>query len=101
MNMVLEADELSMLEFTQDTHGYSNRARQDGRARILTSEGSPEVVILSINAYEQMAREAYEHRKNQELKIAIEEHLRGGPGTPAQEFFDELAREDESCTSNA
>jgi PHD/YefM family antitoxin component YafN of YafNO toxin-antitoxin module len=90
MNGALVSDVLSMVEFAQDTRGVAARAKTSGRATVLMDEGQAAGVLLSTEAYEKLAGEAYEHRMALELKSAIEGHVGGVPGIPAAEAFAEL-----------
>lgn len=90
-----------MAEFAQDTREHSARLKQRGRATVLTQDGEAAAVLVPVEAYEKMAREAYEHQMDVRLHEAVAAYAAGDRGTPAREFFDELYREDGQQTQKA
>ncbi len=98
MNMVLNADVLSMAEFALDTREHSARLKQRGRATVLTQDGEAAAVLVPLDAYEKMAWESHEHQMDQRLQAAVDVYAKGERGTPAREFFDSLYNEDDQST---
>ncbi|MGV3660929.1 MAG: type II toxin-antitoxin system Phd/YefM family antitoxin [Prosthecobacter sp.] len=101
MNMVLNADVLSMTEFASDVREYSARLKQKGRATVLTQDGEAAAVLVPVEAYEKMAWEAHEHQMDQRLKAAVEGYANGERGSSAREFFDSLYQEDDKTAESA
>jgi PHD/YefM family antitoxin component YafN of YafNO toxin-antitoxin module len=94
MNAVLEEDKISVAEFALHALEHTSQLKETGRTMRLTHDGETEAVMMSASVYEKLAWDAYEHRMDQRLRVALEAYAKGERGIPAAEFFGQLERED-------
>jgi PHD/YefM family antitoxin component YafN of YafNO toxin-antitoxin module len=83
MRIDLKEDMVSLTNFARNTKQHALELTQGGRARILTQNGKASVVVLSVDAFEQMAHDAEEYRMDLRLRAALESYAAGEPGAPA------------------
>ena len=82
MQLDLKQDVVSLTDFARNTKQHTEELALGGRARILTQNGKASVVVLSLDAFEKMAREAEEYRMDLRLRAAMESYAKGDRGTP-------------------
>jgi PHD/YefM family antitoxin component YafN of YafNO toxin-antitoxin module len=99
MYPVLENDRVSVAEFALHAQEQTLQLQASSRPKVLTLDGKPSAVVLSVEAYEKIASEAYEHEMDLRLRAAVEAYARGERGVPARELFDSLYLEDNSETA--
>lgn len=84
MQIDLKDDVVSLTDFARNTKQHAKELALGGRARILTQNGKASVVVLSLDAFEQMAHEAEEYRMDLRLRAALEIYAAGDRGAPAE-----------------
>ena len=82
MRIDLKEDVVSLTDFARNTKQHATELSEGGRARILTQNGKAAVVVLSLEAYEKMARDAEEYRMDLRLREALESYAAGDRGKP-------------------
>jgi PHD/YefM family antitoxin component YafN of YafNO toxin-antitoxin module len=92
MNIELKEDVVSLTDFARNTRQHAEELAQGGRARILTQNGKAAAVVLSLEAFEKMAREAEEYRMDLRLRKAMESYAAGNPGTPAKKVISRIRK---------
>ena len=90
MNMLLEKDIVSLTDFARNTREHAAELRQHHRPRVLTQNGKAIVVVLSVEAYEELSHAAEEHRLDARLHAALEDYALGNQGIPAEAAFQSL-----------
>ncbi len=75
---------MGLTDFARNTKQHAKELAEGGRARILTQNGKASVVVLSLDAFEKMARDAEEHHMDLRLRAALESYAGGDRGTPAR-----------------
>ncbi len=100
MRIDLKEDVVSLTDFARNTKQHAKELALGGRARILTQNGKASVVVLSLDAFEQMAHDAEEYRMDLRLRAAVESYAAGECGTPVKTVMGRLRkRADERRTS--
>ncbi len=92
MRIDLKNDVVSLTEFARNTKQHAEELAQGGGARILTQNGKAAVVVLSLDAFEQMAHDAEEYRLDQRLRAAVESYAKGDRGTEAAKVLEKLRK---------
>ena len=82
----------SLSDFRQKTTETLERLNRTGEAEILTVDGEARAVLLSLAAYEELAREAQLTRDVAVIRQAAQE-IDDGQGQESGVFFDELRGE--------
>ena len=82
MRIDLKEDVVSLTDFARNTKRHAKELAKGGRARVLTQNGKAAAVVLSVDAFETMAREAEEHRMDLRLRKALESLAAGKHGEP-------------------
>ncbi|NQX01788.1 type II toxin-antitoxin system Phd/YefM family antitoxin [bacterium] len=90
MRIDLKTDVVSLTDFARNTKQHAQELAVGGRARILTQNGKAAVVVLSLDAFEEMARDAEEYRMDLRLRGALESYATGNRGEPAKVVIDRL-----------
>jgi PHD/YefM family antitoxin component YafN of YafNO toxin-antitoxin module len=90
MRIDLKKDVVSLTDFARNTKQHAEDLARGGRARILTQNGKASVVVLSLDAFEKMAREAEEYRLDLRLRAAVESYASGSRGEPARKVIGRL-----------
>jgi PHD/YefM family antitoxin component YafN of YafNO toxin-antitoxin module len=88
--MVIEQDIISLTEFARKTRKHTADLKKHGRPRVLTHNGRASAVVLSVATYEQLLRDAEEHRFDLRLREALNHYTRGQLGTPATRAFQSI-----------
>jgi PHD/YefM family antitoxin component YafN of YafNO toxin-antitoxin module len=60
--------------------------------RILTQNGKAAVVVLSLEAFEKMSRDAEEYRMDLRLREALDDYAKGDRGTKAEAVMGRLRK---------
>lgn len=92
MRIDLKEDVVSLTDFARNTKRHAQELAEGGRARILTQNGKASVVVLSLEAFEEMARDAEEHRLDLRLRAALESYANGDHGAPAESVIGRLRK---------
>jgi PHD/YefM family antitoxin component YafN of YafNO toxin-antitoxin module len=92
MQIDLKEDVVSLTDFARNTKQHAKELALGGRARILTQNGKASVVVLSLDAFEQMARDAEEYRMDLRLRAAVETYAKGDHGTTAKTTMNRLRK---------
>ena len=99
MRMDLKRDVVSLTDFARNTKQHAEELALGGRARILTQNGKASVVVLSLDAFEEMARDAEEYRMDLRLREAMESYAKGNPGAPAKTVMERIRKRAEKRQS--
>lgn len=92
MQIDLKEDVVSLTDFARNTKQHAKELALGGRARILTQNGKASVVVLSLDAFEQMAHDAEEYRMDLRLREAVESYAKGDHGTLAKTAMGRLRK---------
>lgn len=92
MNIDLKEDVVSLTDFARNTKQHAKELALGGRARILTQNGKASVVVLSLDAFEQMAHDAEEYRMDLRLREALESYATGEAGAPVKTVMGRLRK---------
>ena len=92
MRMDLREDVVSLTDFARNTKRHAKELALGGRARILTQNGKASVVVLSLDAFERMERDAEEYRMDLRLRSALETYVKGKRGTTAKTVIGRLRK---------
>ncbi len=87
MKLVLSEDIVSMTEFARATKERLQVLQESQRPCVLTHNGKAAAVVLSVEAFEQMAGDAEEHRMDQRLRAALAAYDQGETGTEGGKAF--------------
>jgi PHD/YefM family antitoxin component YafN of YafNO toxin-antitoxin module len=79
----------SLDDFREKADETLDRLNQTGEAEVLTVDGHPRAVLLSPDAYEELARESQQIHDASVIRQSIQD-IRDGKGKDAELFFDEL-----------
>jgi PHD/YefM family antitoxin component YafN of YafNO toxin-antitoxin module len=90
MRIDLKKDVVSLTDFARNTKQHAEDLARGGRARILTQNGRASVVVLSLDAFEKMARDAEEYRLDLRLRAAVEDYASGNRGEPVKKVIGRL-----------
>lgn len=90
MSLILEQDVVSLTDFARQTRKHTAELKKHNRPRVLTHNGRAAAVVLSVKAYDKLAREAEEHRLDMRLKEALDAYAQGERGTPGLQVFREI-----------
>ena len=90
MRIDLKKDVVSLTDFARNTKQHAEDLALGGRARILTQNGKASVVVLSLDAFEEMARDAEEYRMDLRLREALESYASGNRGGPVKKVIGRL-----------
>ena len=92
MRIDLKEDVVSLTDFARNTKQHAKELALGGRARILTQNGKAAVVVLSLDAFETLAREAEDYRMDLRLRAALESYAKGDRGTTAKAVMGRLRK---------
>lgn len=92
MRINLKQDVVSLTDFARNTKQHAKELAQGGRARILTQNGKAAVVVLSVDAYQEMARDAEDYRMDLRLREALERYSEGDRGSPVRTVIGKLRK---------
>ncbi len=90
MRLKLREDTVSLTDFARNTRKHVEELSEYGRPRILTQNGKAAAVVLSPEAFEKMAHDAEEYLLDLRLRDAIQDHVNGKRGIPAEEAIAKL-----------
>ena len=92
MRMILAEDIVSVTDFARGTKEHLADMAKKQRPRVLTQNGKAAAVVLTVEAFDEMAHQAEEHRLDLELKAALEAYANGDRGRPLDEAFADLRK---------
>lgn len=87
----LKEDVVSLTDFARNTRQHAEELARGGRARILTQNGKA-AVVLSLDAFEELARDAEEHRMDLRLRTALESDAKENRGAPVKTVMSRLRK---------
>jgi PHD/YefM family antitoxin component YafN of YafNO toxin-antitoxin module len=90
MQIDFKKDVVSLTDFARNTKQHAKELALGGRARILTQNGKASVVVLSLDAFEQMAHDAEEYRMDLRLRAALESYAAEEFGEQTESVMDRL-----------
>ncbi len=93
MKMVLSEDIVSMTDFARGTKERLQVLQESQRPCVLTHNGRAAAVVLSMEAFEQLASDAEEHRMDQRLRAALAAYDQGELGTEGPKAFARLRQQ--------
>jgi len=88
----LKEDVVSLTDFARNTKKHAKELALGGRARILTQNGRASVVVLSLDAFEKLARDAEDYRMDLRLREALESYSKGDRGVMAKTAMGRLRK---------
>lgn len=77
----------SLTDFARNTRERAAAVIASGKPRILTQNGEASLVVLSVEAFEDLSRQACEHEMDLRLRDALKQYDAGDRGTPAEKAF--------------
>ena len=80
----------SLTDFARNTRSQVEELQQTNQPRVLTQNGKAAAVVLSVEAYQEMAQLAYERDMDLRLSKAVETYAHGERGTDTEVVFDRL-----------
>jgi prevent-host-death family protein len=83
----------SLTEFARNTRTQVEELQKTNQPRVLTQNGKAAAVVLSVEAYEEMAQLAYEREMDLRLSKAVEAYAQGERGTDATVVFERLQKQ--------
>ena len=86
----------SLTDFARNTRERAEEVIASGKPRILTQNGQASLVVLSIEAFEELSRQAYEHQMDLRLRDALKDYAAGQRGMPAPEAFKRIRTQSKS-----
>lgn len=92
MQIDFKEDVVSLTDFARNTKQHAEALALGGRARILTQNGKASVVVLSLDAFEQMAHDAEEYRMDLRLRAALESYAAEEFGEKTESVMDRLRK---------
>ena len=92
MQIDLKEDVVSLTDFARNTKKHAKELALGGRARILTQNGRASVVVLSLDAFEKLARDAEDYRMDLRLREALESYSKGDRGVMAKTVMGRLRK---------
>jgi PHD/YefM family antitoxin component YafN of YafNO toxin-antitoxin module len=92
MKLKLNEDVVSLTDFARNTKQHTEELTRGKRARILTQNGKASVVVLSLEAFEEISRDAQEYRMDLRLRQAVEDYAMGNRGTAAQQVMSRIRK---------
>jgi PHD/YefM family antitoxin component YafN of YafNO toxin-antitoxin module len=88
----LKGDIVSLTDFARNTRDHTEAIRKSGGHRVLTQNGKAALVVLSVEACEELAHAAEEHRLDARLRQALADHAAGERGEPADVVLAKVRR---------
>lgn len=101
MEIDLKNGIVSLTDFARNTREHTADLIRSKKPRVLTQNGKAALVALSVEAYEELAREAEERRLDLRLREALEEYAGGSQGEPADNAFARIRRQTSRRRSKA
>jgi PHD/YefM family antitoxin component YafN of YafNO toxin-antitoxin module len=92
MKWKLNEDVVSLTDFARNTKQHTEELARGKRARILTQNGKASVVVLSLEAFEEISRDAEEYRMDLRLRQAVEDYAMGNRGTAAKQVLGRIRK---------
>ena len=96
MNIDLKNGVGSLTDFARNTRERAQAVIASGKPRILTQNGEASLVVLSVEAFEDLSRQAYEHEMDLRLRDALSEYDAGDRGTSAKTVFKRIRKRTEA-----
>ncbi len=90
MKIDLEKGIGCLTDFARNTKSQVDELKKTNQPRVLTQNGEAAAVVLSVNAYEELAQLAYEREMDIRLAAALNEYASGDRGTDAETVFERV-----------
>jgi PHD/YefM family antitoxin component YafN of YafNO toxin-antitoxin module len=92
MKLNLNEDVVSLTDFARNTKRHAEELSRGERMRILTQNGKASVVVLSLEAFDKLSRDAEEYRMDLRLREAVEKYAAGERGAKAGTVIGKLRK---------
>lgn len=86
----LQTGVIGLTDFARNTKEHSAELHETNRPKVLTHNGKASLVVMSVEAYEEMASAARERELDIRLRKTMKDYANGDRGQPIDEVFDEL-----------
>jgi len=87
MQVDLKDGIVSLTDFARNTRDHTEELIESKQPRVLTQNGKAALVVLSAEAYEDLAHDAEEHRMDMRLREALVKYDSGDRGKPAAKVY--------------
>lgn len=87
MQVDLKDGIVSLTDFARNTREHTAELVESKQPRVLTQNGKAALVVLSAEAYEELAHDAEEHRLDMRLREALAKYDAGDRGKPAAKAY--------------
>ncbi len=92
MRIDLKEDVVSLTDFARNTKQHAKELAAGGRARVLTQNGKASVVVLSLEAFQQISHDAEQYQMDLRLREAVENYAKGDTGTAAKTVMNRIRK---------
>ena len=75
----------SLTEFARNTRAQTEELIRTGQPKVLTQNGDAALVVLSVDAFEELSSLAYEREMDLRLKKTLDQLAKGAATSPAHE----------------
>jgi len=96
VNIKLKEDVVSLTDFARNTKRHAEELACGGRPRILTQNGKASVVVLSLNTFEELSRDAEDYRMDQRLRHALDHHAAGDHGSEMATVMNQIRQSNQA-----
>ena len=93
MQLDLKAGIIGLTEFARNTRQQTEELVESGQPRVLTHNGRAALVVMSIDAFQDLAADAEERQLDLELQQALEDYAKGARGRPMRDVLGEIRKE--------
>jgi len=83
MNLDLKTEIVGLTDFARNTRRHTEELTDSHRPRVLTHNGRAALVVMSVEAFQELSAEAEEHRLDLRLRKALDDYADGDRGQPA------------------
>ena len=85
MEIDLKNDFGSLTDFARNTREQTEDLIRSGRPKVLTQNGAAALVVLSVDAFEELSAQAYEREMDMRLKKTLDDLTVGGNTSSAED----------------
>jgi prevent-host-death family protein len=78
----------SLTDFARNTRAQVEELKKTNQPRVLTQNGEAAAVVLSVEAFEELAQMAYEREMDMRLSAALEKYADGERGEEQSAVFE-------------
>ena len=83
----------SLTDFARNTRAQVEELQKTKQPRVLTQNGKAAAVVLSVEAYEEMAQLAYEREMDIRLSKALDAYALGERGKDSDQVFERFRKQ--------